>query len=157
MHPIHLLWNVTPALQDFTISPKLFVCMIVSLTLKIHFKWDTDHRIPPIAGVGWHRILFSRRADSPFCSSTDALVRRWLMVSPSNCPVCLASADPNFLSCSNPTLCLPPRDPITPGMKAITLLIALISCNPHFFLERHSKKAEKTFFFVFTGGNTCTH
>ena len=73
--------------------------------------------IPPIAGDGWRRILFSRRADSPFCSSTDALVRRWLMVSPSNCPVCLASADPSFLSCSNPTLCQPPRDSATTGMN----------------------------------------
>ena len=52
-------------------------------------------------------------------SGTDALVRRWLMVSPSSWPVCLASADPSFLSCSRATLCHPPSDSAAMGIKAI--------------------------------------
>ena len=69
--------------------------------------------------VGKLGILLSRRAERPFCSSTDALVSRWLIVSPSSWPVCLARADPSFLNCSSPTLCQPPRDSATTGMKAI--------------------------------------
>ena len=78
-----------------------------------------NHCVPPMADEGWPGILLRRSEESPFWRSTDALVRRWLMVSPSSWPVCLASADPSFLSCSRATLCHPPSDSAAMGIKAI--------------------------------------
>ena len=50
------------------------------------------------------------RAINYFWRRMEAPVRRWPMVSPSSCPVCLARAqlEPSFLSCSMATLWQPP-------------------------------------------------
>ena len=60
-------------------------------------------------------ILLSSKADSHFWRRTEALVQRWDIVSPS----CLASADPSFLNCSRATLCQPPMDSATTGIRAM--------------------------------------
>ena len=96
------------SLQNLHINMKLVGSMVyrrkcdICRMFKTHqFKQSTYYWVPPIAGVGLLGILLSRSAERPFCSSTDALVSRWLYC----LPLLLARADPSFLNCSSPTLC----------------------------------------------------
>ena len=56
------------------------------------------HMIPSLWGSGRAGIRFPSIAAFPRWSRIPSLPQRWETASASSCPVCLASADPNFLT-----------------------------------------------------------
>ena len=81
-----------------------------------------DYTIPSITAAGWPGMRLSSMPGSPFCSGMETLFTRWSNFSASSCPVCRARAELSLWNCSRATLCHPPSDSATTGMKAITCL-----------------------------------
>ena len=91
---------------------------------------------PSISGEGKVGDLFRRRAALPLASRTDNLWARCLMASLSSCPVCLAKADPIFLTCRADCSCQPPSVSTGIGMNTIPAPLHGSPCLVIFSLYR---------------------
>ena len=84
---------------------------------------------PSFSAVVWPGLQFSNMLASPYWSRIKTLLTRWLNFSPSSCPVSRARAGLSLWSCSRFTLCHPPSDSSTTGMKAIPCSLHVSSCH----------------------------
>ena len=75
--------------------------------------------MPSTLASGRAGTLLPSKAALPRWRSTPSLPHKWEIASPSSCPVCLAKADPSFLTSLSATLCQPPKVSAASGKKAI--------------------------------------
>ena len=75
---------------------------------KLQNRWYTQ-AMPSTQASGRAGILLPSRAALPRWRSTPSLPHKWEIASPSSCPVCLAKADPSFLTSLLASLCQTPK------------------------------------------------
>ena len=119
------------------------------------------HMIPSLWGSGRAGIRFPSIAAFPRWSRIPSLPQRWETASASSCPVCLASADPNFLTSPGQRGASPPKVSATSGRKAKPCLLHASSAPSSLPLWAWSKAkpaalAAPGIVVTFMGGVTLT-